>query len=412
MIRYTSFAVFLLGAVALILPLGYFVGPALLVAGSLLLPILRSRPALGRQEWAIIGTLLLYAGVNMLEFWLDRQSPAHVVSPVYVFLAIPGLLLLLAFPPSAAAMWSGMALGSMLTGGWAGWQTLIEGKRRASGFGSVDAIQFGDLSLLLGFFCLAGLGWALRRNTRGRRLAWCILLVVGAACGILGSFLSGSRGGWICFPLMLGVLYLGYGQHLSRRWLLGLAIFFLAGPIVAYTVPQLGVQKRIQGIYSNYVEFAEEGDPTNSVGARLEMWRSALILIPERPLLGWGESDYLKARDNLIEEGTIHPYLEKFDHVHNDVLDTWLKRGIAGLVSLLALYLVPLFLFAKRLRSPDIRLRAFAIAGAALPVAYMGFGLTQTFLAFDSGIVLYVAWLAVLWSGLRARERRYKPYDV
>ncbi|WP_227369560.1 O-antigen ligase family protein [Halomonas sp. M20] len=412
MIRYTSLAVFLLGAVALVLPLGYFVGPALLVAGSVLLPILRSGSALSRQEWAIIGTLLFYAGVSILGFWLDRQSPALVESSIYVFLAIPSLLLLLAFPPSAAAMWIGMALGSLLTGGWASWQTLIDGKRRASGFGSVDAIQFGDLSLLLGFFCLAGLGWALSRSTRSGRLAWCILLVIGAASGILGSFLSGSRGGWLCFPFMLGVLYLGYGQHLSRRWLMGLAIFFLVGPVAAYAIPHLGVQERVQRIFSSYAEFAEKGDATNSVGARLEMWRSALILIPERPLLGWGESDYLQARDELIEKGTIHPYLEKFDHVHNDVLDGWLKRGIGGLASLLALYLVPLFLFARRLRSPDIRLRAFAIAGAALPVAYMGFGVTQTFLAFDSGIVMYVSWLTVLWSVLRARERRCKSNDV
>ncbi|MGC3872346.1 O-antigen ligase family protein [Halomonas sp. GXIMD04776] len=409
MSRYTSLAVFLLGAVALVVPLGYFIGPTLLLTGSLLLPIRPSRLTLGRQEWAIIGTLLFYAGVSTLGVWWGEQSSMKLSGPLSVLFAVPALLLLLAFPPPAAAMWSGVALGSVFTGIWAGWQKLVMGARRAQGF--VDSIQFGDLSLLLGFFCLTGLGWALSRDTRIRRQAWCVLLVLGAISGVLGSFLSGSRGGWVSFPFMLGVLYLGYGHHLSKRWLAGLAIIFLVGPVIAYSIPQLGVQERVQRIFSSYTEFVEEGDPTNSVGARIEMWRSALILIPERPLLGWGESGYSQARDTLIDEGAIHPYLKKFDHVHNDLLDAWLKQGMGGLIALLALYLVPLYLFAKRLHSQDLRLRAFAIAGTALPVAYMGFGLTQTLLAFDSGIVMYAFWLVVLWAVLCHRERQCNPKE-
>lgn len=407
MSRYTSLAVFLLGAVALVLPSGYFIAPALLLMGSITLPFLRSRPLLGPREWTIVAVLLFYALVRLSGIWRSESPFEELAQSGYFLLAIPCLLLLLTFPPKAAAIWSGVAIGSILTGAWAGWQILIGGRYRADGFGSVDAIQFGNLSLLLGFFCLAGLGWMLASRIHSGRKTGGALLILGAFCGFLGSFLSGSRGGWVSFPFMLGVLYLGYGRHLSRRWVTGLAIFFLIGPVAAYAIPQLGVQERVHRTFRSYQEFVGEGDPTNSVGARLEMWRAAIILIPERPLLGWGKSGYLQARDDLIEEGVIHPYLEKFDHVHNDLLDSWLKRGLLGLVSLLALYLVPLRLFAKHLHSQDLQLRAFAVAGTALPIAYMGFGLTQTFMVFDSGIIMYVFWWTAIWVALRRRERLY-----
>ncbi len=403
MSRYTSLAVFLLGAVALILPYGYFIAPTLLVLGSITLLLLRSRLSLGSREWAIVGVLLLYGLIRLSDVWRSGLSFAEMTGIGYLLLAIPGLLLLLAFSPKAAFIWVGAAIGSILTGAWASWQTLISGRSRADGFGIVDAIQFGNLSLLLGFFCLAGLGWVLGGHAGPGKKAGCALLLLGALCGVLGSFLSGSRGGWLSFPLMLVILYLGYGRHFSRRWLAGFTAFFLIAPMVVYATPQLGVQERVQRIFSSYQEFAQEGDPTNSIGARLEMWRSASILVPERQLAGWGTSGYLQARDALIEEGTIHPYLENFDHVHNDVLDAWLKHGLLGLVSLFALYLLPLCLFGRYLRSKDPQLRAFAIAGTGLTVAYLGFGLTQTFLVFDSGVIMYAFWWIVLWTALRQR---------
>ncbi len=405
MSRYTSLAVILLGAVALVLPYGYVIAPTLLALGSVVLLLRCPRLEFGYREWTIVGVLLLYGLVRLSEIWRSGSSLTEMTGTIYVFLAVPGLLLLLAFPPKAASIWVGAAVGSILTASWASWQTLVAGRSRADGFGTVDAIQFGNLSLLLGFFCLAGLGWVLGNHWRSGKKAGCALLLLGALCGVLGSFLSGSRGGWLSFPLMLGVLYLGYGRHLSRRWLIGFAAFFLIAPMVVYATPQLGVQERVQRIFSSYQEFAEEGDPTNSVGARLEMWRGASILIPERPLVGWGKTGYMQARDILIEEGTIHPYLENFDHVHNDVLDAWLKRGLLGLITLLALYLVPLCLFARHLRSQDIQLRALAIAGTALPIAYIGFGLTQTFLVFDSGVIMYIFWWMVIWVALCQRKR-------
>src|SRR5690554_5826393 len=53
--------------------------------------------------------------------------------------------------------------------------------------------------------------------------------------------------------------------------------------------------------------------------------------------------------------------------------------GCAETRGSLHLYLVPMRLFARHMKSPDLELRAFAVAGVLLPVAYFDFGLSQAF---------------------------------
>ncbi len=397
---YTSLAVFLLGAIALVIPSGYSVGAAMLLLGSLVLLAKRPGLTLDRQEWAIIAVLLAYAAVSMLEVWWDGQSSRGLDKPSRFLFAIPALLLLLAYPPRAAFIWGGLATGGLATGLWAVWQKFALDMERALGYTST--IQFGNLSMLLGILCLAGLGWACLQP---RARLWMVLLLAGAGFGILGSLLSSSRGGWVGFPFVLWVLYSGYGQSLPRRALAGLAAFIIVGSVAVYAIPQLGVQHRVHQAFSDIENFVEHDKVTTSVGWRLEMWRTAAILISEQPVLGWGSLGYEQARDRLIEEGVIHSSLVRFGHVHNEYLDAWLKRGVPGLVVLLALYLVPLRLFARRMREKDLQLRAFAIAGVLLPVAYMDFGLTQVFLAHNSGVMMYAFWLVVLWAAMRNREK-------
>lgn len=372
----------------------------MLLLGSVILPFKRPEIDLSRQECAIIMVLLAYFAVGVMEVILDNQSSRGLDRPSRFLFAIPALLFLLAYPPRAAFMWAGLAVGAIASGGWAAWQKLIEGIPRADGF--LHVIQYGNLNMLLGILCLAGLGWA---YTRPHARIWLALLLLGAGMGIFGSLMSGSRGGWVGFPLVLWVLYQGYGRSLPKRWLGGLAALIIMGGLAVYSIPQLGVQHRVHQAFSDIAGFVEQGDSRSSLGARFEMWGAAIQLIPKKPIFGWGTLGYERARDRLVEEGLAHPVIQRYDHVHNEYLDAWVKRGVVGLVALLALYLVPLRLFTQRIRSEDLHLRAFAVAGVLLPVAYIDFGLSQVFLAHNSGVMMYAFWLAVLWAGLRNRER-------
>ncbi|MBZ0329373.1 O-antigen ligase family protein [Halomonas sp. ANAO-440] len=366
----------------------------MLLLGSMVLLVRRSTLALSRQDWMIISALVAYALVGIAEAWWDEQGARGIDKPVRFLLAIPAMLLILAYPPRLTWMWSGIALGAIGAGGWAGWQKLAEGVDRASGYTFV--IQFGNLSMLLGILCLAGMGWAV---VQPHRRAWVLLLALGAAAGVMGSLFSGSRGGWIGIPVVLLVLYKGYGRQLSARLKLVAIAVVMAGSVAAVAIPQTGVKHRIEAAVSDVSQYVTQNNPVTSVGARFEMWKGASYLVAEKPLLGWGHNGYQQGMGQLAERGVIHSGVLIYGHAHNEFIDALAKRGLLGLAVLLALYLIPMRLFARHLAAVDLRLRSLAVAGVLLPVAYIDFGLSQVFLGHNSGVMMYAFWLAVLWGG-------------
>ncbi|MGY4877620.1 O-antigen ligase family protein [Vreelandella aquamarina] len=388
----TNTAVFLLTALALVVPSGYSLGALILMLAGLGLMLRRGLPVFSRQDGAVIGVLLAYAIVSITRALWDGQGSRGLDEPLRFIFAIPALYWVMRYPPSQAFLWSGLAMGAAAAGSWASWQKLVEGVDRATGYTHV--IQFGNLSMLMGVLCLAGLGWA-AVAPRYRRV-WVAVLLLGAIGGVLGSLFSGSRGGWIGLPLVLLVLYRGYGRHLTVRLKAAAGVLILLGAGTVYGVPQLGVQERVHQAVSDVQLYISGENRATSVGARFDMWRGAALLIAEKPLTGWGSNGYAEAMSELGENGVIGSYAAQFEHAHNEFIDALAKRGLPGLVALLALYLVPMRLFYQGFDGP-IHQRAVAVAGVLLPVTYIDFGLSQSFLTHNSGIMMYAFLLVVLW---------------
>ncbi|MGM0925019.1 MAG: O-antigen ligase family protein [Pseudomonadota bacterium] len=398
-VRYTSLAAFLLGALPLVVPSGYSIGSAMLLLGSVVL--LWRRPMLGleRADAVVMAALTVSALIGMIWAGWVGEGWRDVDKPVRFLLAVPALLLVMAYPPRLAWLWSGLALGAIGAGGWAIWQRFGEGVPRASG--DMNPIQYGNLSMLLGVLCLAGLGWAVVQR---HRHAWTFLISSGAALGVLASLLSGSRGGWVGVPFILLVLYRAYGRDLSMRLALVLSALLVVALIVVYQVEETGVENRVTQAVSNIDQYFSGGNRNTSVGMRFEMWKGAAHLIIEKPLSGWGENGYRPAMQELADQGVIESGAAKFGHAHNEYLDVFAKRGVLGFLSLMALYLVPLTLFVRGFSMPDLSRRSVAVAGALLSVTYIDFSLTQAFLAHNSGTMMYAFLLAVLWGGYRSKK--------
>lgn len=397
---YASTSVALLGALSLVVPSGYSVGAGLLLLGGFSVLGSWRKLSFSRHDWSIVAVIVAYAAIGMLQHTLHDlpASESDLLSRwLFAALALPFVML---YPPRLAALWGGLAVGGVATGAWSTWLRIAEDAERVHGF--THPIQYGNLSLFMGVLCLAGLGWA---GGQKHRLYWMAALIAGAAGGLAGSLLSGSRGGWIVLPALLLVILAGYWQLVSRR-ALGLAVVLgvvLTASVIA--VPQTGVMTRIDAGVTDIRELVQDNHTSSSLGARLEMWRGAWMLIPQHPILGIGPEGYLEQRDALIARGVVDPVVGRFSHVHNDYLDVWMKRGLVGLLALLALYLVPLYLFVRRIASRDRRVRSLGIAGTLLSVSWLGFSLTQTFLAHNSGVMMHAFWLIVLWACLRSQER-------
>lgn len=397
---YTSFSVFLLCAIALVVPSGYSLGALMLLLGSAAMLIERPTLGLNRRDALVILAMALYTLVGVLEAWWDGQGINGIDRPLRFLLAIPALLFVMAYPPRLAWFWGGIAMGAIGAGSWATWQKLVFDVARATGH--THTIQFGNLSMLLGVLCIAAFGWAL---TQKHRNLWYALLMFGALCGLAGSLFSGSRGGWIGIPFILLVLFRAYGGFISKRILAGIVGILLAGSISVYAIPEFGVQARVNEAVEQVQRYASGDRSPTSVGARFEMWRGASHLIAEKPLIGWGANGYAEAMQGLADEGVINERAAQYSHAHNEFIDSFAKRGLIGLAVLLAVYLLPMHFFAKEMGGSDLSLRATATAGVLLSVTYIDFGLTQGFLSHNSGVMMYAFLLAVLW-GIYSGQRK------
>ncbi len=389
-------------------PSGYSYGAGLLLLLSLWCAVapscrpLRARVRLSGDDWAVAGALLGYFAVAAASAaWLGNDLQ-DLDQPLRAALAVPLLWMLLRLPYDLRWLWAGVVIGVALSVLVATWQLHIVRLERAEGF--LNIIHFGNIALVFGAFCWAGLQWAGSVAPR-RRPLWGWAFVVGIASSAYSIVASGSRGSWVALP----VLVLLYGiAFLNRRNLLlaaGAGGVALAAAIVLFNLPDSKLRERYDAGVTD-IHLYLRGEADTSLGARLVMWEGALLNIAERPLLGWNYDDYDARIAQRVAAGELNPVAVKFtDNLHNSYLQALAFQGLPGLLAVLAVYLVPLAGFCRRLRHADITVRTLAYCGAAVCASYVFFSLTQVILRRNNGIMFYVLALAILWGGMRMRER-------
>lgn len=401
MLGLTSVSVFLFFALALAFNSGYSLGALVLLLASSSLLWKRPRLNLQRRDYLLLGTLLLYFFVYTANMLYHADPARELDMPLRALLAVPVLLLLLAYPPRPSAWWGGLAIGAMMGAAMAFWQLIVLHLERPQAATS-NAIHYGNVSMLLGMLALCGLGWA--REQR-HRMTWSIFLLAGALTGVLGSFVSGSRGGWLVLPVC-GCLFSYYcSKGRGARYLTTMLGTLLAAFILAYTLPNSPVPERVAVAVNDIKQFQDSDNVTTSIGQRMEMWRTAWSLSSNNIWLGMGRNGYLAAKQQMADEGKMDKVIKNHTNAHNDYLDALVKRGIIGVLALLALFLVPFALFTRALRRGGAAAQPYALAGVVLCTCYMIFGLTTSSLTLNIGIIMLVFPMVILWSMLRQQER-------
>ena len=401
MLGLTSVCVFLFSALALAVTSGYSYGALALLLASTWMLWKRPRLNLQRPDYLLLGTLLLYFGIFTANMLYHGDPTRELDMPLRALLAVPVLLLMMAYPPRPAAWWGGLAIGAIAGAALAFYQFHPNIPIRPQAATS-NAIHYGNVSMLFGLLALCGLEWACVQR---QRLAWIALLVAGCLAGIFGSILSGSRGGWVAMPVCLIILAIQHARIHGKHYFV-ITITLLVGLIAAaYNMPHSPIHQRAATAVSELENFEDTGNVETSIGQRLEMWRTALDMSSQNILLGIGRTGYLGQKQKLVDEGKMSKSVGEYTNAHNDYLDALVKRGIIGVLALLALFLVPLTLFVRALRHSAAPARPYALAGVILCTCYMIFGLTTSSLTLNIGIIMLVFPMVILWAMLRQHER-------
>lgn len=355
---------------------------------------------LDKRSRSLIILLLLMTIVAVFSWWW-HGSEGNVRKELFYALTIPVFFAVYVYRPPLLWLWLGIGAAAIAAGALAINSVYVQGSLRA-GYGFLNPIPFGNLSLLAGLLCVPGLFWA-STIKKGR---WLLLLFLflGLLSGTFSSVLSGTRGGWLAIPLILCFFGFVYYRHFSKKILLMLILVLGSAITFIWNSDELKFSQRIIAAHDQITAY-QAGDVRSSQGGRLEMWRGALLLIQDKPLLGHGGIvAYRQALFELIEKGKINSIafgrldylsMEKeqleeliktaessvmFEHAHNDYLDRAVKQGAVGLFALLLFYLVPIVFFVRYVRSRDPTKKALSVSIVTLILCYAVFGLTETFL--------------------------------
>jgi O-antigen ligase len=250
-------------------------------------------------------------------------------------------------------------------------------RRLASVYGSPNnAALFLGRALPFAFaFALfpAGRQWRV-----GGALAAGLLLVTLALTQSAGGLLLGAPAG------LLAVLAFRFGRRAA--WALaGLPVLAAGGVVLA------GVSERFARLFS-----LNEG--TNFF--RLRVWQSALDMIADRPLTGFGLDQFLYAYRSryLLPDAWQEPNLS---HPHHLVLDHWLRLGLPGVIWLIALHIVFWRALLGRFRAAGSALERACWAGAGGAMsATIAHGLVDNSLFVSDLAFVFFFLLALTASGM------------
>lgn len=274
------------------------------------------------------------------------------------------------------------------------------------GISRIDLIHFGDYAMLLGLLSLLSINWFARDPSWLR-----LLKVVGFALGVLTSIGTGSRGGWLIIPVV-AVLFIYFNRaEKQARVMLGMA---LTGAVVAALVlltPNLVSQRMSETAQD--VQIFEQGKQDTSTGIRLQLYQAATEVFMLHPLFGVGPQGFTDQMRELMEAGRLTPAAADLGRgeVHNDMLAKAAGMGIFGVVSLLAIYLVPTYLFLRSRKSSESVVRRAALMGAVLVAAHAVFGLTVEFLNLALATAFYSLSVAILLAFCYNRQYVCLPPD-
>lgn len=159
----------------------------------------------------------------------------------------------------------------------------------------------------------------------------------------------------------------------------------------------------------NYVEYEYEYESAQmpnkygggSVGTRLEMLKSAKIVLNEAPWVGFGRYHYQDRVKEEVRKQGLHPGIAGHGHPHNIFVATLFFKGLVGLFVVVAIFVYALLQFGKSLEWHHVEARA----GIAFVILLLMTQLTESALFIKGNfIAVFLVGMAVLYSAINRSQ--------
>lgn len=240
----------------------------------------------GKLKYMLYGV----GGIFALRFWLKEATDKTKKMLVNVFL-----------------------LSIVVAGLYACWEIFIAGKPRVKGL--TDTMRYGYGSGMVLLTLLSGI----LQHDKTKKWLDIRFGIIAFIIGFIGMYLTYTRGGLLGFLCGLPFVLYFYKPKL------GISL----GAIALMIVLALG------GFYlfgsGNYESRFLANKNVNSDVIRRSMWKAALISIQEKPIIGWGHSNFHTQVNRIKIENDLDAKFYNDAHSHNIFLEIASGTGIIGL---------------------------------------------------------------------------------
>ena len=380
------------------LPSVLYIAATTLFFLSLIVMLTRSDSApLTGVEKLMLACWVVYPTFTAIDLWFRTgwdwvlfQEPSRflLVLPIFLMVRRVGL-------SKQAIMW-GVLAGAIVAGSYGIYQKQVLGFGRAAGGTSGLIAAFGDISLILGVMCVALIQpyW---RNSKG----WLLIAFLGLSLGVVGSLMSGTKGGWISMPILcwLVVDLLEKPTYLKR--FIVLISFVLLAVIVWYYVPF--IEQRMSVIVPAIDEYFVNGKVVDgSAGIRLALWHAATLIFIDNPLFGTGPGTYYIEKLEYINAGLIPSEAAGLTGPHSQLFESLFESGIFGPIMVYSIY----FSFIWHCRKHFNQNKALSSAGVLMAAGFIDFGMVEVIWDINNAGVFYTV-MMVLIAGKLSFDRQY-----
>ncbi|QRN41354.1 MAG: hypothetical protein GKC53_04295 [Neisseriaceae bacterium] len=285
-------------------------------------------------------------------------------------------------------------IATIIIGIYALYDKYVQGTERALET-QQPVIPAAGIVITLSLFCLTLFFDAYKRNK-----IYSLFTLMTFLLGVTASVLTGSRGAWLCFPIVFIVLFIHYLAHIPKL----ITTLFLPIILIIFMsflfLYDTGISVRLDQIRTDLIWYFQDSNPNSSIGLRFEFWKSAIDGFLQKPLLGWGNANYIFVKELQAKNGLIIPEAVPFVHAHNQFLDVLVKKGIFLFLATLSILFVPLHMFYKYRQHNE----TISILGYILIFNIFTFCLSDSFLRLPLGMIFYMMTVYMLLGFLIKHE--------
>lgn len=396
---FAHFSLFLFFTLLFIFPKGYNYGATLLLTASVIFLFSSFYKKIDlfqfvKKNKTIFASVIFYFLVSVFFVLLHGEKIKLIDNPFRAFLFLSVVIFLSYSKLKFDILLYIIPLGSFIAGVVALYQYYI--LHLPSAFWEQMKIQSGDIAMSLGLFSFVISFYFIDINKS--KLA--LLSTIAGLFGVLASVLSFARGGWIGIPLIFFVVLYIYKNKISKKLVgvIGLSIF-MGGVLLSNNAQFMDRVLSVKSALTSYSNGVKDG----SIGARLDMWKMGSDAFLEHPISGWNLKELDSYKKALAEKGVVSPEFIQYTHFHNQFIDDTAKKGLLGGISLLGVFLIPLYFFYKKQKNhkESKRIKFITILGIIHILSIMSYCITQAFLAHNSGNIFYFFLLVVFWAFMK-----------